>query len=74
LAKRAAMLNSATQAALTKLDILFPSDAGVKEFSRLSDGAKTFLNKIEKEVGLKVTIVGTGQEVDDIIDRRQEWG
>jgi adenylosuccinate synthase len=74
LAKRAAMLNSATQVALTKLDILFPSDAGVKEFSRLSDGAKTFLNKIEKEVGLKVTIVGTGQEVDDIIDRRQELG
>jgi adenylosuccinate synthase len=72
LAKRAAMLNSATQAALTKLDVIFPRDAGVKEFSGLSDGAKMFLSRIEKEVGLKVTIVGTGQEVDDIIDRRQE--
>ena len=70
LAKRSIMLNSATQAALTKLDIVFPSDAGKKKFNELSHEAKKFVNRIEDEIGLKVTVIGTGQEIDDIIDRR----
>jgi adenylosuccinate synthase len=64
------MLNSATQIALTKLDIVFPSDAGKRQFDNLSGDAKWFVNNIEKEVGLKVEVIGTGQELDDIIDRR----
>jgi adenylosuccinate synthase len=70
LAKRSIMLNSATQIALTKLDIVFPSDAGKRQFDKLSSDAKGFVNNIEKEVGLKVEVIGTGQELDDIIDRR----
>lgn len=70
LAKRSIMLNSATQAALTKLDIVFPSDAGKKKFNELTHEAKEFVNRIEDEIGLKVTVIGTGQEIDDIIDRR----
>jgi adenylosuccinate synthase len=70
LAKRSIMLNSATQIALTKLDIVFPSDAGKRQFDNLSSDAKGFVNNIEKEVGLKVGVIGTGQELDDIIDRR----
>jgi adenylosuccinate synthase len=70
LAKRSIMLNSATQVALTKLDIVFPSDAGKKKFNELTHEAKKFVNRIEDEIGLKVTVIGTGQEIDDIIDRR----
>lgn len=70
LAKRSIMLNSATQAALTKLDIVFPSDAGKKKFNVLTHEAKKFVHRIEDEIGLKVTVIGTGQEIDDIIDRR----
>jgi adenylosuccinate synthase len=70
LAKRSIMLNSATQVALTKLDIVFPADAGKKEFNGLSLEAKKFVNKIEEEIGLKVAVIGTGQEIDDIIDRK----
>jgi adenylosuccinate synthase len=70
LAKRSIMLNSATQIALTKLDIVFPSDAGKRQFDNLTSDAKGFVNNIEKEVGLKVEVIGTGQELDDIIDRR----
>ncbi len=70
LARRSIMLNSATQVALTKLDIVFPSDAGKREFNNLSHDAKRFVNNIEKEIGLKVTVIGTGQELDDIIDCR----
>ena len=70
LARRSIMLNSATQVALTKLDIVFPSDAGKREFNYLSNEAQMFVTKMEKEIGLKVAVIGTGQEVDDIIDRR----
>jgi adenylosuccinate synthase len=70
LARRSIMLNSATQVALTKLDIVFPSDAGKREFNNLSNEAQLFVTKMEKEIGLKVAVIGTGQEVDDIIDRR----
>jgi adenylosuccinate synthase len=70
LARRSIMLNSATQVALTKLDIVFPSDAGKRKFDSLSNEAQLFVTKIEKEIGLKVAVIGTGQEVDDIIDRR----
>jgi adenylosuccinate synthase len=70
LARRSIMLNSATQVALTKLDLVFPSDAGKTEFDDLSNEAQSFVTKMEREIGLKVTVIGTGQEVDDIIDRR----
>jgi len=70
LAKRACILNSATQIALTKLDVLFKSDAGVKKFEDLSAEAKNFVRKIEDEIGVKVTLIGTGPGVDDMIDRR----
>ena len=71
LAKRSVMLNSATQVALTKLDIVFPSDSGKREFNRLSSRAKNFVEKIEEVIGLRVAIIGTGQELEDVIDRRQ---
>jgi adenylosuccinate synthase len=70
LARRSIMLNSATQVALTKLDIVFPSDAGKREFNNLSNEAQLFVTKMEEEIGLKIAVIGTGQEVDDIIDRR----
>lgn len=71
LAKRSVMLNSATQVALTKLDIAFPSDSGKREFTSLSSQAKNFVEKIEEVIGLRVAIIGTGQELEDVIDRRQ---
>jgi len=70
LAKRACILNSATQIALTKLDVLFKCDAHVKKFEDLSAEAKNFVRKIEDEIGVKVTLIGTGPGVDDMIDRR----
>jgi len=73
LAKRAVMLNSATEAALTKIDIVFPSCKGVKEFDKLSKEAKEFIKKIEDELGIPVTLIGTGPSTFDIIDRRNEF-
>lgn len=70
LAKKAIQINSATQIALTKLDVLYPKAKGKREFSSLPDEAKSFISNIESETGLPVTIIGTGAEIMDTIDRR----
>ena len=70
LAKRAAMINGATQIAVTKLDILYPEIAGSDDYVSLPDGAKGFIAKIEKKIGLPVTLIGTGPGVKELIDRR----
>ncbi|MEM2094258.1 MAG: adenylosuccinate synthetase [Candidatus Bathyarchaeia archaeon] len=70
LAQRAVMLNGATQVALTKLDIVFPNAKGVKKYGDLPRDALEFVETVEKRVKAPVTLIGTGPEVEDIIDRR----
>jgi adenylosuccinate synthase len=70
LAKKAVMINGATHAALTKLDCLYPQCKGVKTYDRLPDEAKLFLTEVEKRTGVPVVLVGTGPDVQEIIDRR----
>ena len=70
LARRAVMLNGATQISITKLDVLFTDCAGKTLFDELSDDAKAFIKNIETELNTPVTIIGTGPEVNDVIDRR----
>ena len=70
LAKRAAMLNGATQLAITKLDILYPELSGASDYDKLGPEAVAFIEKVEEEIGLPVTLIGTGPGVKEIIDRR----
>ena len=70
LAKRAAMINGATQLAITKLDIMYPQCKGVSSYDDVPDEAKAFIAEIEEKVGLPVTLIGTGPGVEEIIDRR----
>jgi adenylosuccinate synthase len=70
LAKRAVILNSASQAAVTKIDVLFPECKGVKSFNELSRDAKAFVEKVEKEIRVPVTLIGTGPDALEIVDRR----
>jgi adenylosuccinate synthase len=71
LAKKAISLNSATHLAITKLDVVFPESAGIREFTKLQMGPRKFIESIEAETGLTVTLIGTGVDVDDVIDRRK---
>jgi adenylosuccinate synthase len=73
LAKRAVMLNGATQAAVTKIDVLFPECKGVRSYDELSSEAKRFIKKVENEIGVPVILIGTGPDAWDIVDRRDEW-
>ncbi len=70
LARRAIMLNSATQISITKLDVLFPACAGKISYDEISDEAKSFIENIEAELKTPVTIIGTGPAINDVIDRR----
>ncbi len=71
LAKRAVMLNSATQAAVTKIDVLFPECKGMKSYDELSQGAKAFIEKVEKAINIPVTLIGTGPGALEMVDRRK---
>jgi adenylosuccinate synthase len=70
LAKRAVQLNGATQIALTKLDVLFTKAKEVREYGDLPKEARDFVSTIERETKIPVTLIGTGPEEKDIIDRR----
>jgi len=70
LARRAIMLNSATQISITKLDVLFPECAGKTSYEEISDEAKSFIKNIEDKLNTPVTIIGTGPAINDVIDRR----
>jgi len=71
LAKRAVMLNGATQAAITKIDVAFLQCKGVTSYSKLTPDAKAFIDDIEKEIKIPVTLIGTGPDALEMVDRRR---
>jgi adenylosuccinate synthase len=71
IAKRAVKINGATQAALTKLDSVFPQSRGARNYEELPNEAKHFITEIEKQTGIPIVLIGTGPEALDIIDRRR---
>jgi adenylosuccinate synthase len=70
LAKRAVLLNGATQIALTKFDIVYPECKGGRNPDVLSADANRFIQVIERETGIPVTIISTGPSAEDTIDLR----
>ncbi len=72
LAKYATMINSASQVAITCIDYIDKNCKGVKSYNKLSDKAKKFIEKIEKELSTPVTLISTGPDINDIIDLRGE--
>ncbi len=71
LARRAVRLNGATQAALTKIDVVYPEAAGVTRFEKLPAEAVRFIEEVEAELGIPVTLVSTGPDAFQIVDRRR---
>ena len=71
LAKKTARINGATQAAMTKLDSLFPNCRGAKQYSDLTKEAKDFIKEVEDKTGVPIVLIGTGPEAMEIIDRRK---
>lgn len=70
LAKYSAMVNGTTEICITCLDKMFPECKSVKEYGELSKRAKSHIEKIEKSIGVKVTLISTGPRSEDIVDLR----
>jgi adenylosuccinate synthase len=71
LAKKTAKINGATIAAMTKLDVIFPSCKGAKKYDDLPKEAKDFIKEVEERTGIPIVLIGTGPEALEIIDRRK---
>jgi adenylosuccinate synthase len=74
MAKDAVRINSATQIAITKLDSIFKESRGVKEYTKLPIEAKRWLDEIENELKVPITLIGTGEDSLETIDLRKEKG
>ena len=70
LARRAIMLSSANQISITKLDVRFPNCSSVTSYDELEEDAKSFIKNIEDKLGVRVTLIGTGPKINDVIDLR----
>ncbi len=72
LARYSAMVNGATQVAITGIDKLDKECYGVKEYGKLTKKAKEFVERVEEDTKTPVTLISTGPELEHIIDLRKE--
>jgi len=72
LAKKAIQLNTATQVAITKLDALFKDAYKVREYEKLPSEAKKWIEDLEDQLKVPITLIGTGEDAMDTIDLRKE--
>lgn len=68
--KRAVMVNRPTQIALMFVDYLNYDNFGVTEEGALTEEATLMITQLEVELGVPITLVGTGPSQNHIIDRR----
>lgn len=71
-AKDSIKLNTPTEIALTKLDIIYPKAAGVRVFKQLPAECQRWIQEMEGKLGVPITLIKTGQDIYDIIDLREE--
>ncbi len=74
LARRAVKINSATQIAITKIDALFRGARGVREWEKLPLEARKFIEDLENQLGVPITLISTGEDLGDMVDLRREKG
>ena len=70
LVKRAIMINRPTQLALQFLNYPFPEDADVNSWNDLSRDAQKYISTLEDDLGVPITLIGTGRMNEAMIDRR----
>ncbi len=71
-AKRSCMINGATQVALTCIDKLYPECYQANKYEDLSQEARDYIEDIEESIGVPITIISTGPDLEDTIDLRDE--
>jgi len=71
--KRAVIANMPTQIALMGADYLDYKNKGVKHYEELTNKTKQFISWLERALGCKISLIGTGPADDELIDRWVEW-
>lgn len=71
-ARYSAVVNGATQVALTCIDKLDDKCYGAKKWEDLTREAKEFVERVEDDTGVPVTLISTGPDLTHIIDLRDE--
>lgn len=69
--KKAILINRPTQIALQFLNYLFPKDEGKNSWDSLSQEAKTYVENLERDFGVPITLIGTAQSNEGMVDRRK---
>ncbi|HMK46088.1 MAG TPA: adenylosuccinate synthetase, partial [Methanocella sp.] len=71
MAKYSAMINGATQGAITGLDRIDPACKSITDWDCLSDRVKDFVRQAEEDTGIPFTLLSTGPSLNEIIDLRR---
>ncbi|MGC8994354.1 MAG: adenylosuccinate synthetase [Pyrobaculum sp.] len=74
LAKRAVLLNTPTQIAITKIDILFRDASGKTRWADLPPEARKWIEEVEDALKVPITLIGTGPEPQHMVDLRRDKG
>jgi adenylosuccinate synthase len=69
LVKRAAIINRPTEIALHGVDYIEYANKGKQEFSGLTKETQNLILDIEKQLAVSVTLIGTGPEQHELIDK-----
>ncbi len=69
--RKAVEVNRPTQIALQFLNYLFPQDEDKTDWNMLSAESKKYIVALEKELGVPITLIGTGEASEAMIDRRK---
>lgn len=69
--KKAISVNRPTQISLQFLNYLYPQDENKNSWESLSNEAKTYIENLEHDLEVPITLIGTGQSNEAMIDRRK---
>lgn len=70
MAREVVRISGANQVAITKADTLFKGAGKVREYGKLPKEARKWIDDIEDKVGVPITLIGTGEDALDMVDRR----
>ncbi|RYZ39339.1 MAG: adenylosuccinate synthase [Myxococcaceae bacterium] len=70
LLRKAASLNAPTDVALTFVDYLSANNWSARRYEQLSEEAHRYVEEVERVAGAPVSLLSTGNEARNIIDRR----
>jgi Adenylosuccinate synthetase (EC 6.3.4.4) len=72
MARYSAMVNGGTQAAITGIDRVDRHCYGATQLNQLSPTAREFIEMVEQDIKIPVTLISTGPDVSHIIDLRDK--